>query len=194
MVSFTDDKIPIKYRLFLFIISIGAITWIIYIFLLLPQWDEIDQLTAQYITEHQQIKVVEDFLLAHPNPEQHAIELDKKLLFVNTILPDNPEINSFLIAVEQLSEKSGVQLNYVKPTKFTNKETYQEYEIELLINGTFMQSMSFFNNFENKFRFTNISTITMLAGKNNLESKLTAKIYSYGIPAATINKSIDNKK
>lgn len=194
MVSSSDDKIPMKYKLFLFIIGIGATTWIIYIFLLLPQWDEINQLTAQCITKRHQIKVVEDFLLAHPNPEQHAVELDKKLLFVNTMLPDNPEISSFLIEVEQLSKKSGVQLNYVKPTKFTNKETYREYEIELLINGTFMQSMSFFNSFENNSRFTNVSTITMLAGKKDLESKLTAEIYNYGIPAATINKSIDNKK
>jgi Tfp pilus assembly protein PilO len=194
MVSFSGDKIPMKYKLFLFIIGIGATTWIIYIFLLLPQWGEIDQLTAQCLTKHQQIKAVEDFLLVYPNPEQHVVELDKKLLFVNTMLPDTPEISNFLIQVEQLSEKSGVQLSYVKPTKVTNKEAYLEYEIEILVNGTFVQSMNFLNSFENNFRFTNISTITMLAGKNDLESKLSARIYSYGIPAATINKSIDNKK
>jgi Tfp pilus assembly protein PilO len=194
MVSFSGDKIPIKHKLFLFIISIGAMNWILYSFLLLPQWNEIDQLTAQYITERQQIRGIEDFLLAYPNPEQHEVDLDKKLFYVDTMIPDNPEISNFLLQVEQLSRESGVQLNYVKPTKVTNKETYREYEIEILLNGTFIQSMNFLNCFEHNSRFTNITTITMLAGKNSLESKLSAKFYSYGTPVTIISKSTDNKK
>jgi Tfp pilus assembly protein PilO len=195
MASFSWNKTPIKHKFFLFIISIVVISWAIYSFLLLPQWGEIDQLTAQYITERQQIQVIEDFLLVHPNPEQHVVELDNKLLYVNTMLPDNPEISSFLTQVEQLSRECGVQLGYIKPTKVTNKEDYREYEIEISLNGTFIQSMDFLNKFENNSRFTNVTTIAMLVEKSGLESKISAKVYSYGIPTAAINsKSTDNKK
>jgi Tfp pilus assembly protein PilO len=195
MASFSWDKTPIKHKLFLFIISIVAISWAIYSFLLLPQWSEFDQLTAQYVTERQQIKVIEDFLLVHPNPEQYVVDLDHKLLYVDSLLPDNPEISSLLIQVEQLSRECGVQLGYVKPTMVTNKEGYREFEIEILLNGSFIQSMNFLNKFENNSRFTNVTTIAMLAGKNGLESKISAKVYSYGIPTDIINSnSTDNKK
>lgn len=197
ILSFSGDRISIKHKLLLFVISIVAITRIIYSFILLPQWAEIDQLTAKYIAERQQITIIEDFLLVYPNPEQHVVELDKKLSYLNTMLPDNPDISGLLIQVEQLSQECGVQLGYVKPTKVTNKEGYREYEIEILLIGSFIKSMNFLNHFENNSRFTNITTIDMLAGHNGngLESKLSAKIYSYGISATTINnKSTDYKK
>jgi len=195
MASISWNKTPIKHKLFLFIISIIATSWAIYSLLLLPQWGEIDQLTDQYITERQQIQFIEDFLLLYPNPEESVVELDNKLLYVNTMLPDTPEISGFITKAEQLSRECGVQLGYIKPTKITNKEGYREYEIEILLNGTFIQSMDFLNKFENNSRFINVTTIAMLVGNNGLESKLSAKIYSYGIPTAIINsKPIDNKK
>lgn len=197
ILSFSGDRIPIKHKLLLFVISIIAITRIVYSFILLPQWAEIDQLTAKYKTERQQILVIEDFLLVYPNPEQHVVDLDKNLSYVNTMLPDNPEISGFLIQVEQLSQECSVQLGYVKPTKVINKEGYREYEIEILFIGTFMQSMNFLNHFENNTRFTNVTTVDMLVGHNgnNLESKLSAKVYSYDISGTTINnKYTDNKK
>lgn len=193
MTSFSWDKMRIKYKLSLAIITMIATTWFFYSFLLQPQRDQIDQLTAQYHTERQQVKVIEDFLLVHPNPEQYIVELDKKLLYVDTMLPDNPEISTFLLQVEELSRECGLQLNYLKPIKTTNKESYREYEIEISLIGSFIQSMNFLNKFENKSRFTNVTTIAMLTNKDRLETKISVKIYSFGIPvaASTNNKTTE---
>lgn len=192
MTFFSWDKMPIKHKLSVAIITMIAITWFVYSFLLQPQRDQINQLTAQHHTERQQVKVIEDFLLVHPNPEQYIVELDKKLLHIDTILPDNPEISTFLLQVEELSRECGLQLNYLKPIKTNNKEGYREYEIEISLIGGFMQSMDFFNKFENQSRFTNVTAIAMLTNKDRLETKISAKIYCFGIPvAATTNKITD---
>lgn len=194
MSSFLGDGISIKQNFFLFLISMLAATWLAYSCVLLPQWGEIDKLSAQYILERQHIKVIEDFLLVHPNPEQYILELDKKLLNVSTMLPDNPEISSLLKYIEELSHKCDVHLSYVKPIKVINKEGYQEYELELLLQGNFMQSMLFLNQFENNSRFTNVITIVMMARKNDLETTLSARVYSYDTHLAVIShKSTDNK-
>lgn len=194
MTSFSWDKMPIKHKLSVAIITMIATTWFVYSFILQPQRDQINQLTAQHHTERQQVKVIEDFLLVHPIPEQYIVELDKKLLHIDTMLPDNPEISTFLLQVEELSRECGLQLNYLKPIKTTNKEGYREYEIEISLIGGFMQSMNFLNKFENQSRFTNVTTIAMLTNKDRLETKISAKIYSFGIPvAANTNNKITDK-
>ena len=178
MISFSWKKMAIKYQLSLVTMCIIAVTWLVYFSVLLPQWDRIDQLTTQFYKEQQQVKVIEDFLFIHPNPEKYILELDQKLMQLGRILPDNPESSSFIMQIEELSKKCDVQLNYLKPTKITNKDGYREYEIELSLIGGFIESMQFIHKFENKSRFTNVSTIVMLPNKNSLETRISVKIYS----------------
>jgi hypothetical protein len=122
------------------------------------------------------VKIIEDFLLVHPNPEQYIAELDKKLLHIDTMLPDNPEISTFLVQTEQLARECGLQFNYLKPLKIINKESHREYEMEISLIGNFNQAI-------------NVVIISMQANKDRLETKISAKIYSFGIPVADNNNN-----
>lgn len=193
MTSFSWDKMRIKHKLSLAIITIIATSWFVYLLLFQPQIDQIEQLRTQYHIERQQVKIIEDFLLVHPNPEQYIVELDKKLLHIDTMLPDNPEISTFLVHTEQLARECGLQLNYLKPLKIINKESHREYEMEISLIGNFNQAMNFLNKFEKKSRFVNVIIISMQANKDRLETKLSAKIYSFGLPITvnTNNNTMD---
>lgn len=182
MISLSWSKMVIKYKLSLVIMGMIAATWLVYSSLLLPQRDSIDQLTMQLYTERQQVKFIEEFLLIHPNPEQYVLELDKNLMQINRILPDDPESSSFVMQVEELSKEWSMELNYLKPTKIMNKDGYREYEVEISLIGGFIESMQFIKKLENNSRFTNVIMVTMLPSKNRLETKLLVKIYSYGLP------------
>jgi len=186
-------KLQVKHKVGLFGIGTVVVTYLVYIFLLLPQWTRVDELTAQYNMEQQQVKVIETFVQAHPNPEQHLLELDSKITQVDKMLPDNPEISSFLAEVEQLSRECGVQLGYLKLGKTVNKEGYREIEVEISLNGKFPQIMNFLSKTENGTRFISVTNIGMQLGKNSLESKLSAKIYSYGVPAAPVATNTPKK-
>lgn len=186
MNKFSWAKLQVKEKISVFALVAIIVTYLLYDLVLEPQWTHMDDLTAQYQAEQQQLKIVEDFVVAHPNPEQHLIELDNKLIQVGSKFPDNPEISSLLVQIEQLSRECGVQLNYLKPTKIANndKEGYREMDVEFSITGTFAQNMNFLNKTENGLRFANITSIGMQLNKKNLDSKITAKIYTYGVPAA----------
>jgi len=186
-------KLQVKHKVGLFGIGTVVVTYLVYIFLLLPQWTRVDELTAQYNMEQQQVKVIETFVQAHPNPEQHLLELDSKITQVDKMMPDNPEISSFLAEVEQLSRECGVQLGYLKLGKTVNKEGYREIEVEISLNGKFPQIMNFLSKTENGTRFISVTNIGMQLGKNSLESKLSAKIYSYGVPAAPVATNTPKK-
>lgn len=183
------EKLQVKYKIGALGISLVALIYVVYIFLLLPQWTRIDELSAQYNTELQQVKIIETFVVAHPNPEEYLLELDGKIFQANNLMPDHPEISSFLMQLEQLSRENGVQLGYLKLLKTTNKTGYQELDVEFSINGSFTQIMKFLNKTENGIRFIDISNIYMQLDKDGLTSKFTAKIYSYGVPAVTTDKN-----
>lgn len=188
MKFFSWDKVQVTHKISIFTLSAVLVTYLFYDFVLSPQWAQLDELTAKYQSEQQQVKVIEDFVLAHPNPEQYVTELDNKIIQVGNKFPDNPDISSFLLQIEQLSRACGVQLNYLKPTKIVNidKQGFREYEVEFSISGTFAQNMSFLSKTENGLRFINITNITMKLDKKRLESKVSAKIYSYGVPVAPV--------
>lgn len=176
----------IREKISIFSIIVVLITYVFYDYVLAPQWTHIDELNGQYTSEQQQVKVIKNFVAAHPNQEAFLTELDNKLIHVANLFPDNPEISTALLQFEQLSRDCGVQLNYLKPTKITNreKEGYRDFELEFSINGTFAHNMDFLNKAEHGLRFANITSIAMQLNKKDLESKITAKVYSYGVPAA----------
>ena len=139
------------------------ITYLFYDYVLVPQWTHIDELTGKYKSEQQQVTAIDNFALAHPNQEEFLLELDNKLIHIGNTFPDNPEISTLLMQFEQLSRDCGVQLNYLKPTKITNKdkEGYREFELEFSINGTFARNMDFLNKAEHGLHFANITSIAM---------------------------------
>ncbi len=190
---FSWDKLSIQYKVTLFVIGMITISLLGYLFVLLPQWGKIDELKTEYIVEQQKVKVIEDFLLLHPNPEDYLAELDNKLVKIGQSLPDSPDISNFLFQIEGLSTAYNVQLVSLKPGKIASKENYRIYDIEIIINGNFPESMNFVSAIEKGLRFTTITGTNMQLGVTGLETKLLAKIYSFGVPAAanTNNKTTD---
>ena len=190
------NSLKTRHKISIFIIGAGIFSYLWYNLLLLPQWAYMDNLKKQHNAEFEKVKVIENFVLAHPNPEQYLAELDTRIVEVDKVLPDNFEISSFLAELEQSSQQCGVWLIYLKPGKIINKEGYRQWEIEISIKGNFYQTMNFFKKIENGLRFITISNIDMQVSEDGLTSKLSAKIYSYGIPAVpNVNgKVTDNKK
>lgn len=186
MSIFSWDKLQVSHKIIVFTLGAAVVSYLLYDFLLSPQLTHIDELTTQYKSEAQQLKIVEDFVLAHPNPEQHLADLDNKLMQIGNRLPDNPEISTLLLQIEQLSRECGVQLSHLKPTKIVNKdkEGYREFEVEFLISGSFTQNMNFLTKTENGLRFISLNNIAMKLDKKGIESKVIAKIYSFGVPPA----------
>ena len=177
------DKLPVKHKVGAFVFIVALVIYLLYDVVLSPQWARMDELTAQQNTELQKVKLVEGFVLAHPNPEQYLLELDNKMMQLDKAFPENPEMSSFLVESQQLAQEGGVQLGYLKAGNIDNKTGYQQLDVELAITGDYLHIMDFLNRLENGSRFINVTTIAMQVGKDGLTSKLSAKIYSHKAPA-----------
>jgi Tfp pilus assembly protein PilO len=191
MESLSWDKIESKRKVGLFVIGIIAVIWLFYSFVLLPQWARIDRLTAQYNMEKKQLKGVETFAGSYLSSEQYMAALDNKVTQVNKMLPDNPDISTFLVDIGELAKECDIQIASIKPVQIVTKEEYREYDIEILLKGMYMQTMDFFKKSETGLRFTNVAAVGMKVSSDRLESRLLVRIYSYGVSANTDSKIID---
>lgn len=174
------NKLQVKYKVCLFALLIFVVTDLFYIFLLVPKWALIDELKNQSTIEEQQVNMIESFVKSHPNPEEYLVEMDNKILDANKMLPDTPDLSSFLLQIEQLSTECGLKLAYLKPGKVENKQGYREIAIEFSVKGNFAGIMKFLYKTESLPRFISITAINMQLGTTGLENKMVAKIYSYG--------------
>lgn len=174
------NKLQVKYKVCLFALLIFVVTDLFYIFLLVPKWALIDELKNQSTIEEQQVNMIESFVKTHPNPEEYLVEMDNKILDANKMLPDTPDLSSFLLQIEQLSTECGLKLAYLKPGKVENKQGYREIAIEFSVKGNFAGIMKFLYKTESLPRFISITAINMQLGTTGLENKMVAKIYSYG--------------
>lgn len=174
------NKLQVKYKVCLFALLIFVVTDLFYIFLLVPKWTLIDELKNQSTIEEQQVNMIESFVKIHPNPEEYLVEMDSKILDANKMLPDTPDLSSFLLQIEQLSTECGLKLAYLKPGKVENKQGYREIAIEFSVKGNFAGIMKFLYKTESLPRFISITAINMQLGTTGLENKMVAKIYSYG--------------
>jgi len=190
-------KLQLRQQIALFSICIIMIGYLFYLLLLQAQWIRLSELTTEYNRKKQQVADIETFVLAHPNQELYLLELSRNLAILNNALPDHLDSSGFLVKIEQLSQECNVQFHHFKPIKIVNKENYQVFEFEFEVTGNFIENLNFINKLEKQVRFITINVISIQLHQNTLISKLSAKIYSYGLPASSIDakgKAIENKK
>lgn len=163
----------------LFSLSIAVIGWCFYLMMFLPQQQEQAVLAAKCNVERQRIQVIETYLLAHPNAEEYATELTTNQEYLGRTLPNNGEIRTFLLQLEQSAQESNVQLAHVKPAPPVSKNGYSELPLDITIKGDFFQTLNYLKRLENGARLATISKLSITVQNNVLESKMIVTIYSY---------------
>lgn len=159
----------------------GIFALFTYIFLIRPEFEQAGAIKEKYDMEKQRIDVLEAYALSHPSMDQYLFELDKKLHYVDKMLPNEILIHEFITQLEQSSKKSNVQLLHLKPGQIINKNQYREIPVEIAIKGDYFHILEFLKGIENNDRFAMISKMSLQSQASLLEARMTITIYSFGI-------------
>lgn len=170
-----------KHKVILFITSTLLVILLFYFLWLVPQTQRIGDLSNQVGFEKQRNGQIESFALAHPNSDEYLLEVDQKVFTVNQLLPNELDVSDFLVQLNQTAITSGVRLVQIKPAQPVNKSGYREIPVEILIRGSYFQTLNFLTKFDNVPRFAMINNISTQSRQNILESKLSVSIYCYGV-------------
>ena len=177
----------IKYQVILCIISICCIVSAFYIFIYIPQQDEIIKLKNLKQSNENKIQLVEKFVVSHPDISEYDHEIQSNLDNVNKKIPNMHDISSFLMQIKQISQVSNVQLLHVKPRNLINKDEYSSLLVDIEIKGNYFQTSKFLKNLKAIERFNSVNKMLIQSSNEVLDTKLEINIYSY-------EKSTDNNQ
>ncbi|WP_371371391.1 type 4a pilus biogenesis protein PilO [Sporomusa aerivorans] len=170
-----------KHKALAIVVAFIVLTALLFLGIIMLQRERIVFLTNLYQAELRQVKVIEEFVLKHPEPEQHLQKLDQRLGWADAKLPNQPEIGEFLKEMEQLAKLSGIELTGVKPLGPKNKAGYSEIPIEVQLSGSYTKLLEFLQKLESSRRFNSVLNAHIEARQEKLEIKLLLVIYSYGV-------------
>lgn len=146
-----------------------------------PQQERIAGLRAKVAATRQEVLLIESHGIAHPDGRQYLAELDKKLLFINQILPNEPAIAEFLVLTEQAAQLSSVQIADIVPNQTNFKSGYREISVTMTIKGNYFQMLDFFYRLEGMQRFSSAAALAVQVKSGLIEGKITARVYAYGL-------------
>lgn len=190
--SVSFNQIPIKQKI---AVVLGANVLFILLFyfgLIVPQNEQLVQAMAQVNAEKQKVLTVENFAATKPNLDQYLADLDSKIMQLNNLLPNEPEMSDFLKQAEQHANETGVILTQVHTGQMANKNGYREIPVEISVQGSYLQTVNYLKKLEDGNRFITVRNIQMNA-QNGTEPNKQAATLSPSMQLGTQQTVINSK-
>ena len=171
-----------QYLVTLYLVLVFAVGILLSSIILFPQEMRIHELERQMQAEQQKVTAVENFILAHPNTEQHLTDLQRLQVKTELLLPGQLDVSIYISQLEKAARTSGVKLLNVKPAAVIDRAGYREMPVELSVEGTFYAVMSFIKKMEDGERFAMPTAFLIQPKLNILMARLNLQIFAYGNP------------
>lgn len=172
------DTLSSRYKIGVCVIGLVFLSWLFGVFVVLPARQHLTDMENKLEIERNWVKKGQEFSSAYPEPVKYLKRLNDKLHVLVQLLPPESQISEFLLQSEIAARHSGVHLIALKPGGAVIKNGYREYPIELVVNGSFFQTMNFIKAIEAGMRFNNVSSLVIQVKSGSLESRLLVHIYS----------------
>lgn len=151
---------------------------VFYFFLIQPQQWQRETLLREYETEERSLRILEQFGRDYPDIDQRLSRLDQKAKELNRILPNDPDLENLLLYIEENTAKHRLQLLSLAPGKTTDKTSYQEHKIEILLRGEYFAVMNFIKDLEDGPRLVSMQAIALTQREGQTEVKLEITVFS----------------
>ncbi len=115
---------------------------------------------------------------------------DNELLRLDKKAPDSgAELPAFLVQLEDIAGKSGIELMSIKPSNPVQKNDFQAVPLEIVIDGYFFSFLDFIYRVEKLPRIIDVTGIEITEGKAKLPNiGVTVKANAYIITPGVIGK------
>lgn len=128
---------------------------------------EIARLNGELSSLQQEIVKNEKVAKRLPELEKEIEKLDLDLAIVRTQLPDEKEIPSLLTNISNLAMQSGLDILTFRPGGESPKDFYAEVPVQIKINGSFHNTLEFFDKVSKMPRIVTISNVKIGSAKED---------------------------
>ncbi|MBI3814645.1 MAG: type 4a pilus biogenesis protein PilO, partial [Nitrospinae bacterium] len=159
--------------------------------------EEIAKLNGELSALQQEIAKNEKVAKRLPVLEKEIEKLDVDLSVAKTQLPEEKEIPSLLTNISNLAMQSGLDILTFKPGGESPKDFYAEVPVQIKINGSFHNTLEFFDKVSKMPRIVTISNIKIGGvkeekGRTVADMECSATTFRY-IEKTSVEKAPEKK-
>lgn len=160
-----------------------------------PKGDELDEARTDREAAEAQTISLEAELARLQEIEDRGPEIDAALMRIEALIPENPDLASFILAADEIANVSGIDWLSVSPAQPQAGAAGQPSTINLQIGieGGFFQALDYLNRLEDLQRLVVVDAISIAAasadeegtstsGAPNLSISLTGRMFTQAAP------------
>lgn len=148
------------------LIGAGVIVLILLVFFFIawrPQASRLSQLAQEKQQEEKKYKEAETTLARLKAAKKEAPEIEAKLVVLSKRMPEEPELPSLLVELQDVANKAGIDFVSIKPSAPVTKETkdkkkYSEIPLSISLTGSFFDVVDYLYRLEKMPREIKIQT------------------------------------
>lgn len=188
-------KLSPRYTLILTAVAILAGVIVLAVVLVVPQIGRMADLQTQVDDAGSQVAQAESLLAARQEAKEQAAYTDAALLELAAAVPENPDLPSLIIELQDLAYASNVQIRSISPGELIQGDGFVAMPLEVEVWGDWADSVDFVQRIEQLTRQARIvQSETVVLEESDLEEAVdeledysvstTLLIETYVIPAS----------
>jgi len=150
---------------------LGIIVVVYWQFLYRPVMAEVKTLEPELTTLKQELSAKQAIVAERPKYEAELEQTRHELVLALKQLPDKSEIPSLLETISSLGKSSGLNFILFKPRPEVAKNFYAEIPVDIKVQGSYRDVVTFFDRVSKMPRIVNMSEIAMSGPKRESDGR-----------------------
>jgi len=174
------NKLAMKQQVIILVAVFVLIVALFYVFAWSPQVARLAELDQQRATEETKLETSKSMLAMLVQVRQNASESEFELVKIRTKMPSQPELLTLIVALQNIADDAGVDLQSITPGMPTSQGDYGEVAISASVSGSYVSIIDFLKRLEKASRELRVNTINVATGQNypDLDVKLAMSAFT----------------
>lgn len=154
------------------------------VFVLRPKISQVGQLRAQQREGGKKLEAAKLNLTRLQAIKAEAMEIEKERLKLNQRFPEDPDLPSLLITLQDTANEAGIDFISISPGELAPQEGYSELSLSISISGTFFDVVDLLYRLEGLSREVRVENVDIgVSEYPELSASISAKAFTMsGVP------------
>lgn len=183
--------IKLSFRDFIIVTIIAVVVLSVAFFFLVekPRLDSIASIRKQQEEALKMQQTARLTLARLQAAKKESAEIEAKLIRLSKKMPEDPELASLIVEIQELATESGMELVSIKPTEPVQAADFSELKLEINMSGYFFDTVDFLYRLDNFSREVKVLSLVLAKGSKelphlNVALQANAFVLVTGQPAA----------
>lgn len=174
------NKLAMKQQIIILVAVFVLMVALFYVFAWSPQKARFAELDQQRAAEETKLDTAKSTLTMLVQVRKTASESEFELVKIRTKMPSQPELPTLIVALQNIADDAGVELQSITPGQPALQGDYGEIAISTSVLGSYVSIIDFLKRLEKASRELRVNTINVAGGTSypDLDVKLTMSAYT----------------